>query len=117
MYEQDSIARSVNCKIVNESESDDPESYIGLSEPFSESAKSLVVKRRDHIRRRARRQKAKAVAERHFLSRKISKRGRRILKEFPDIGKTIEAYVQDRKKVGADVWRRTGVLTFDGNIS
>jgi len=37
------------------------------------------------------------------------------LKECPDIGKSIEAYVQDRN-VGADVWRPTGVLTFDGNV-
>jgi len=36
--------------------------------------------------------KAKAVAEKHFLCRKISKKSSRILKEFPDIGKTIEAY-------------------------
>lgn len=33
---------------------------------------------------------------------------------FPDIGETIENYVQEHK-VGADTWRRTGVLTFDGN--
>ena len=115
MYEQDQIARIVNGEIVSESESDDPEKYVGLLNPFSESAKSLVVKRRQQIRRRARRQKAKAVAERRFLSRKISKKGSRILKECPDVGKTIEAYVQDRN-VGADAWRRTGVLTFDGNV-
>jgi len=45
MYEQDHIARSVNGEIVSESESDDPELYVGLVDPFSESAKSLVVKR------------------------------------------------------------------------
>lgn len=37
------------------------------------------------------------------------------MKECPDVGKTIEAYVQDRN-VGADTWRRTGVLIFDGNV-
>lgn len=54
------------------------------------------------------------MAERNFLSRKQSCTVRRILKDCPDIGQVIEAYVQDRN-VGADMWRRTGVLTFDGN--
>ena len=49
------------------------------------------------------------------MSRRVSKKGSQILKECPDIGKTIENFVQDRN-VGADAWRRTGVLTFDGNI-
>ena len=115
MYDQDHIARSVNGEVVSESESDDPESYVGLSDPFSKAGKNLVVKWRAQIKRRARRQKAKAVAERRFLCRKISKQNSRLLKECPDIGKTIENYVQDRN-VGADAWRRTGVLTFDGNV-
>ena len=34
--------------------------------------------------------------------------------ECPDIGNTIEEFVCKRG-VGADSWRRTGVLTFDGN--
>ena len=33
-----------------------------------------------------------------------------------DIGNVIEEYVKDNNNVGADCWRRTGVLTFDGNI-
>ena len=37
-----------------------------------------------------------------------------ILKDCPDIGETIEAFVREHQ-VGADAWRRTGVLTFDGN--
>jgi hypothetical protein len=36
------------------------------------------------------------------------------LKECPNIGKEIEKFVQE-SGVGADAWRRTGVLTFDGN--
>lgn len=115
MYDQDRIARSVNGEIVSESESDDPETYVGLSDPFSRLGKSLVAKKRVQIKRRARRQKAKAIAERRFLSRKVSKKNSRICKECPDIGKTIEKFVEDRN-VGADAWRRTGVLTFDGNV-
>ena len=41
MYEQERTARSVNGEVVSESESDDPESYVGLSDPFSEAAKKL----------------------------------------------------------------------------
>lgn len=39
---------------------------------------------------------------------------RGILKQYPDVGKEIEEFVQQRN-IGADHWRRTGVLTFDGN--
>ena len=45
MYDQNRIVRSVNGEIVSESESDDPESYIRLSNPFSRLGKSLVVKK------------------------------------------------------------------------
>lgn len=38
-----------------------------------------------------------------------------MIQECPGIGKTIEAFVEE-SNVGADHWRRTGVLTFDGNI-
>lgn len=65
------------------------------------------------IRRRARRRR-EAIAEQHFLSRKASKRRNIILQKFPDIGQKIEEFMQEHK-VGADAWRRTGVLTFDGN--
>ena len=39
---------------------------------------------------------------------------RGIIKKFPNIGKDIEKFVTEWN-VGADYWRRTGVLTFDGN--
>ena len=38
----------------------------------------------------------------------------KLFNQFPDIGEKIEAYVSSCN-VGADHWRRTGVLTFDGN--
>ena len=41
-------------------------------------------------------------------------RKRGIVKKFPNIGKAIEDFVSERN-VGADFWRRTGVLTFDRN--
>ncbi|CAB4010628.1 Hypothetical predicted protein [Paramuricea clavata] len=38
---------------------------------------------------------------------------KRIQAEHPNIGRDIEEFVKS-KRVGADAWRRTGVLTFDG---
>ena len=39
----------------------------------------------------------------------------RVLRDFPDIGKEIEKFVQS-KGVSTGAWRRTGILTFDGNV-
>ena len=115
-YEQDRTARSLNGEIISDSESDNPECYVGITDPLSDKAKHLIAKKCAAIRRRARRRKKKAVAERRFLSRKISKRVSKILIDCPNIGETIETFVQERN-VGADAWRRTGVLTFDGNTN
>lgn len=52
------------------------------------------------------------ISER-FLHRKCSKRQNLILSECPDIGDVFEECVKDN--VGADRWRRTRLLTFDGN--
>ena len=49
-----------------------------------------------------------------FLSQKVSNRVSKVLLECPDIGRTIEDFVI-AGNVGADKWRITGVLTFDGN--
>lgn len=49
-----------------------------------------------------------------MLKRKVPKRVSSILKEFPNVGGDIEEYVRSRR-CGADAWRRTGVVTFDGN--
>ena len=66
------------------------------------------------MRRRAQRERVKAIHEARFLSRKVQKHVSKILTDCPDIGNVIERFVQERN-VGADAWRRTGVLTFDGN--
>ena len=44
----------------------------------------------------------------------MSNRTSKLLQDCPNIGAVIESFVQDNN-VGADAWRRTGVLTFDGN--
>ena len=49
------------------------------------------------------------------MCRRESKRASKILEQCPDIGDKIESFVQQHN-VGADAWRRTDVLTFDGNV-
>lgn len=80
----------------------------------SPDLQEIAAKRIKTIHRHKRYLKAKAFVERNFLSRRTSKRTSTILTKFPDIGHMIEQYVQDNS-VGADRWRRTGILTFDGN--
>ena len=65
-YEQERMARSINGEVVSESESDDPEQYIGVKSVMSKAGKTLVQKKRTAIKRRARRLRAKALAERRF---------------------------------------------------
>ena len=74
----------------------------------------LIEKKRKAIQRCAKRMLIKTLAERRFLSCKVSKRVSSILRDCPDIGEQIETSVKDCN-VGADSWRHTGVLTFDGN--
>lgn len=104
---------ALNGLVVSDSDTDDPEQYIGLS-LTSDRLREVVARRRRSIQRRARYLRAKLLAERNYLGRKRSKSVKGIVMQFPNIGKVIEAFVKQRN-VGADAWRRTGVLTFDGN--
>ena len=101
--------------MVTDSESDDPDSYCGMKNILSESGKRLIQKKHKTIHRRAQRLMSKTIAKRRFLSRRVSPRISRIEKECPNIGAVVEEFVQ-KGNVGADAWRRTGVLTFDGNV-
>ena len=108
------ITDMMNGDIVTDSESDDdPEALVG---PYrlSEKVKSIILKRQAAIRRQKQRYIAKLMVEKRFLSRKVSKTVRGVLLQCPGIGKEIETFVSERN-IGADAWRRTGVLTFDGN--
>ena len=77
--------------------------------------RDTLFRRIRSIRRHCRYLRAKAISNRNFLKRKSSKRLHCILQDYPDIGETIEKFVTD-SNVGADSWRRTGILTFDGNL-
>ena len=108
-------AALLNGDTVSDSESDDAIEYISLKSLTDDRAKKLVSKRRRAISRRTRRQKAKAIAEKNFLGRKRSRSVHSVENKYPNIGKEIEGFVSSCN-IGADAWRRTSVLTFDGNI-
>ena len=101
--------------VCSDSESDNPDEWIDVPNLRTEVEKKLIQRERRRIRQKAKRQAAKRVAEECLVKRKIPKRVGRVLRDFPDIGKEIENFVQS-KRVGADAWRRTGILTFDGNL-
>lgn len=111
----DRDARSINGEIVTESESelDDSESPQQCTE---ERVKSLILRKQASIKQRTRRLKSRILAERRLLSRKVTKQTSKLLDRYPNIGEVIEEYVVNHN-VGADAWRRTGVLTFDGNTN
>ena len=98
-----------------DSESDDPEAWVGVQNVLSPKGQALIRKQRAIIQRQAKRQINKEIATTHILRRKRSKKVSRTLAKYPNIGRDIEEYVKSRR-VGADQWRRTGVLTFDGNV-
>ena len=102
----------VNGLVITDSESENPELWSQAAEVETEKRK-LVHKQRIILQLKICRQRAKRIATANFLSRKVSKKARGILK-FPNIGKAIEDFVSECS-VGADFWRRTGVLTFDRN--
>lgn len=113
--DQSRTAAILNEDIVTDSESDSAQDYVGLTSVASEGPKKIIAKERKALPQRVQRQKARAVATRNFLCRKISKRGKTVVDQFPDIEKAIETFVSE-SNIGADAWRRTGVLTFDGNL-
>ena len=103
-----------NGMIVSDKERGDPEELLLVGDPLDDAGKKLIKKKREAIQRKAKREIKKKIAEKRFLMRRRSKKVGKILQECPGIGKTIENYVE-KCGVGADAWRRTGILTFDGN--
>ena len=85
-----------------------------IHDPLQKEAQSAIIQKIKNLRLGAKRKAAKKIAEERFLRRRRGKNVSKILKECPDIGQTIENYVKSAG-AGADSWRRTGVLTFDGN--
>ena len=85
-------ASLLNGDIVSDSESDDAESFLQVTSLTSQAAKNLIAKKRKCCARRAYRLKAKMIAAKRFLCRKVSKCVTTIGNCFPDIGSTIESF-------------------------
>ena len=102
------MKRIVNGEIVTDSESDNPDLY-------HKDKERVVRKKIESIKHSAKRRAAKRVASKKHLHRTYSRRVQSITERYTDIGTTIGNFVQ-QCNVGADAWRRTGVLTFDGNV-
>ena len=100
-----------NSDIESDPESDNPDDWVDIDDISSKQAKEMVAKQWKILKRRARIHAAKAMAQAGFLKRKITKRVAKVIEKYPNIGKDIEDFVREQK-VGADAWRRTGVLTF-----
>ena len=88
MQYEKKICHVINGEVVTDTESDDPEAYLGFNNvlsktSFSKASINLVKRKRIAIRQRASRLQAKMISER-FLHRKCSKQQNRILSECPD---------------------------------
>ena len=59
---------------MTDSESDNAEDYVGIASIADERAKQIVARKRKSLARRVHRLKAKALAVKNFLSRKVSRR-------------------------------------------
>ncbi len=117
-YQRRSNKENTESDIESES-ANDQDIIPAVVDPLGDLAPQLqekVRKERRRIKRRAQRRIVKTQDDTSVLKRKITKKGSQLLRKFPDIGKDIENYVRERK-VGADAWRRTGVLTFTGNLN
>ena len=99
----------------SDSDSDDPENYVGVSSVSTKRAKDKVRKLSSIIFRRTQGSIAKAIAKESLLKRKRPKAVSRILTKYPNIGRVMEDFVH-ANLVDADAWKRTGVYTFDGNV-
>ena len=107
---------SDNCVVEIMSDSDSSEAEIwamGVSSPLDDRGRLLIKTRRAAIKRNSVRQIKKQLAEKRLMKRR-SKRVGTILSECPGIGAEIEDFVK-QCGAGADAWRRTGTLTFDGS--
>ena len=108
-HTRNQMERILNGDVVTDSESDNDLEYYNVDKV------EMIKKKLESIKRCTKRRIAKRIAARKFLQRSYSKRTNCIVEKYPDIGESIENFVQSCN-VGADAWRRTGVLTFDGNV-
>ena len=95
-------------RLAIDSDSANPDDWL------TQDLEDQVQKQRHLLRRKTKRITASKRAEQKLLQRKVPKAVSKVMTKFQNMGKDIEEFVRMRK-VGADAWRRTGVLTSDGN--
>ena len=76
---------------------------------ISPKAREIVRRKRRSFAQRIHRRKAKAIVSANFLSRKVTKKVKTVVDKFPDT--RLCKIVMSAQMP----WRRTGILTFDGN--
>ncbi len=103
-------------EIVTDSESDNPENWLPLrGKPlYTEEVKGKIKRQHAIFQRLRKRKIAKILSSKCLLWRKTPPRVSKTVRKYPDIGKVIENFARERR-IGADSWRRTGLLTFSGN--
>ncbi len=98
--------------VVTDSESDDPEDLLHIKD--SNNTNDLKTKLKNQQAVYARMKEcfnAKHFVERRLLKGSIPPKVSRTSKKYPNIGKEIEKYARECR-IGADSWKRTGLLTF-----
>ena len=101
--------------IVSDNSSDEEQSNDAVIDNVFSKEDIEAKNERQKIKRRARYALKKKVAEEKLLRRRTSRKVSRVLAECPDIGEVIEHFVKESGS-GTDKWRRTGVMTSDGNV-
>lgn len=100
-------------EIVSESDVSEGE-MLQVEDLLGERGRAILNKKRSAVRRKGIPEVKRRIAERRFQKRRRSKRVSQVLQDCPGIGQAIKDFVK-ACGAGADAWRRTGALTFDGN--
>ena len=100
-------------EIVSESDVSEGE-MLQVEDLLGERGRAILNKKRSAVRRKGIPEVKRRIAERRFQKRRRSKRVSQVLRDCPGIGQAIKDFVK-ACGAGADAWRRTGALTFDGN--
>lgn len=72
-------------------------------------------KKLNRIKDNSRKKAKEEIALNRFMRKKVTPSTKTIIKTYPNIGKVIEAFVEQCDK-GADKWRRIGLYTFSGDV-
>lgn len=116
--ENENIGNYDDDEVHTDSESDDPEDWLKISQegslPETETLTKKISKQKAIIYRWKKRRIAKIVASKCLLRRKVPPRVSKTLAKYPNIGKDIERFARENR-ICADSWRRTGLLTFSSN--